>query len=56
MIMFLPAINVNFPPNAFLVINKILLVASFDIPYINMQTVSAIFPLPDDDSILDAPD
>ena len=56
MIMFLPAINVDFPSNAFLVINKILLVATFDIPYFNMATVSKIFPLPVDDSILDAPD
>ena len=56
MIMFLPAINVDFPSNAFLVINKILLVATFDIPYFNMATVSKIVPLPVDDSILDAPD
>jgi hypothetical protein len=56
MIMFLPAINVDFPSNAFLVINKILLVATFDIPYLNMETIQKIFPLPVDDSILDAPD
>jgi hypothetical protein len=55
-IMNLPAINVDFPSNAFSVISKIMSVATFDIPKFNMETVSKVFTLPDNDSILDEPD
>jgi hypothetical protein len=55
-IMNLPAINVDFPSNAFSVISKIMAVATFDIPKFNMETVSKVFTLPDNDSILDDPD
>ena len=51
-IIHLPAINVSFPSNAFLIIEKILLVATFDIPYFNMSTLKSIFPLPIEDDIL----
>ena len=51
-IIHLPAINANFPSNAFLVVNKILLVATFDIPYVTMESVPRIFPLPTNDVIL----
>jgi hypothetical protein len=51
-IITLPAVNVNFPPNAFLVINKILMVATFDIPYVSMESLPTAFPLPTDDEIL----
>jgi len=33
----LPALNVKFPANAFLVVEDILVVATFDVPYINMD-------------------
>ena len=45
-ILHLPAINVNFPSNAFVVIEKILVVATFDIPYVEMKSVKSSFPLP----------
>lgn len=51
-IIHLPAINVDFPANAFLIINKILMVATFDIPYLNMETVGMVFILPDEEGIL----
>jgi len=38
-IITLPAINVAFPSNTFLVIKKILMVATFDIPYVTMESV-----------------
>lgn len=51
-IITLPALNVAFPSNTFLVINKILMVANFDIPYFAMSTIPQAFPLPEEDSIL----
>jgi len=51
-IITLPSINVAFPSNTFLVINKILMVATFDIPYVNMETVDSVFPIPEQDEIL----
>jgi hypothetical protein len=55
-IMHLPAINVDFPSNAFSVIQKIMAVVTFDIPKFNMETVKKVFTLPEDDSILDNPE
>ena len=51
-IIHLPALNVAFPANAFLIIDKILMVATFDIPYVEMSSVGSVFTLPDDDAIL----
>ena len=51
-IIHLPAINVEFPSNAMVVVKKILLVATFDIPYVTMESLPKVFPLPTDDDIL----
>lgn len=52
-IIHLPAVNVNFPSNAFIVIEKIIMVATFDIPYINMESIGSVYTLPDsEDGIL----
>lgn len=51
-IIHLPALNVAFPANAFLIIEKILLVATFDIPYLSMETIGMVFKLPEEDGIL----
>jgi hypothetical protein len=45
----LPAVNVGFPSNAFILIEKVLMVATFDIPYVSMETVGPAFPLPDNE-------
>ena len=45
MLIYLPAMNIAFPSNAFLVIDKISMVASFDIPYISMAEIPRIFLL-----------
>ena len=50
-IIHLPAINVAFPKNSFLVINKILMVATFDIPYVEMGKMPKIFPVPTEDEV-----
>jgi hypothetical protein len=51
-IIHLPTLNVAFPANAFLIIEKILLVATFDIPYLSMETIGMVFKLPEEDGIL----
>ena len=51
-IITLPALNVAFPSNTFLVVNKILMVATFDIPYVTMETIPQVFNLPVEDDIL----
>jgi len=48
----LPALNVNFPGNAWLVVEKVLVVATFDLPVVNMDLFGPAFPLPSDDNIL----
>jgi hypothetical protein len=55
-IIHLPCLNVEFPQSAFEVIKKILMVATFDIPYLNMETVKKVYKLPEEDSIFDHPD
>jgi hypothetical protein len=37
--------NVAFPSNAFVVINQIHKVASFDIPYVSMENIPQVFPI-----------
>ena len=51
-ILHIPTLNIQFPSNAFMVIQKILIVATFDIPYLNLATISAVYKLPVDDAIL----
>jgi len=51
-ILHIPTLNIQFPSNAFMVIQKILIVATFDIPYLNLATISAVYKLPADDAIL----
>jgi len=51
-ILHIPALNIDFPSNAFVIIEKILMVATFDIPYLNMETIGALYQLPDEDNIL----
>jgi len=52
-IIHLPAVNVNFPSNAFIVIEKIIMVATFDIPYVSMESIGSVYTLPDsEDEIL----
>lgn len=55
-IIHLPAINSAFPQNAFLVIGKIIIVATFDIPFVTLESIPEYFPLPDDDDILNKED
>ena len=55
-IIHLPAINVDFPSNAFVVIDSIIKVATFDIPYLEMATIPQVFPIPENDTILDLDD
>jgi len=48
----LPAFNVNFPANALSVTSKILVVATFDIPYVNMDVLMfGAFEVEPDDGI-----
>jgi hypothetical protein len=51
-IITLPAINVAFPSNAFLVIDEIIKVATFDVPYVTTESIPDQFPLPTEDEIL----
>ena len=44
-LIYLPAMNVAFPSNAFLVIDKISMVASFDIPYVSLGEIPRYFPV-----------
>ncbi len=55
-IIHLPCLNVEFPQSAFEFIKKILMVATFDIPYLNMETVKKVYKLPEEDSIFYLPD
>jgi uncharacterized membrane protein YjjB (DUF3815 family) len=55
-IIHLPALNVQIPGNAMMFIEKLLMIALFDIPYFNMETVGFVFKLPDDDGILNNDD
>lgn len=45
-IIHIPALNVDFPSNAFVVIEKIIMVATFDIPYVTFETIGFMFKLP----------
>ena len=58
LIVHMPLLNVNFPQNAFIIVSKIVMVACFDIPYLDINSISeAIFgPIldpPIEDSVLD---
>ena len=37
LVVHLPLINVFFPQNAFIIVDKILMVATFDIPYLDLN-------------------
>ena len=50
--MHIPTLNIDFPSNAFLIISNVLLVVTFDIPYLNMGTLGPIFNFPDEDNVL----
>ena len=48
----LPAFAVKFPANAFMVVEQILTIATFDFPYIDVETLSfGLFTVSEDDSI-----
>ena len=55
----MPLINVFFPQNAFIIVDKILMVATFDIPYLDLNQLSDFLFGPDlltppiEDSVLD---
>lgn len=48
-ILHIPALNIDFPSNAFIIIEKIIMVATFDIPYLNMETIGALYQLPEEE-------
>lgn len=52
-IIHLPAINSAFPQNAFLVINKVIVVATFDIPYVTLESLPEYFPVNEVDILND---
>ena len=53
-IIYLPLLAVQFPANALIVIDKILIVANFDIPYLNMQDIFGdLWDYGEDDSVFD---
>ena len=48
----LPSLAVNFPGNAMIVVEQILVIATFDIPYLDIETLSfGYWALSEDDSI-----
>ena len=49
--------NVDMPAPVFLVISKIIMVATFDLPYVSMKSIPKVYQLPNDEEILpDAPE
>ena len=59
LIVHLPLVNVNFPQNAFIIVEKILSVATFDVPYVDLNSLSdfvvgpEVLTPPIEDGILD---
>ena len=54
--MHLPAINVDIPAPVFLLVSKIITIATFDLPSITMEKLPKVYKLPIDEEILpDAP-
>jgi hypothetical protein len=50
----IPLLAVNFPANANMLVNNLLMIANFDIPYFNMDDIlgPTLWNLGDDDSVL----
>jgi hypothetical protein len=42
-IIHMPTLNVDMPGNAFLIITQIIMVATFDIPYLTMESLPNVY-------------
>ena len=46
-VIHLPTLNINLPGNGYLVMKNIAMVATFDIPYVNLESLPKIYQVPD---------
>ena len=46
-VIHLPTLNINLPGNGYAVMKNIAIVATFDIPYVNLESVPKIYQVPD---------
>lgn len=42
----IPAMNIDMPAPVFMVVSKIVMVATFDIPYLTMEKLPKVYPIP----------